>query len=43
MASAANISKNLLERIEAVSNKRARFVLDSIAIDPALKYCYAAA
>src|ERR1035438_8013624 len=30
MASPAKISKELLDRIEAVSNKRARFVLDSI-------------
>jgi hypothetical protein len=30
MANPAKISKELLERIEAVSNKRARFVLDSI-------------
>ena len=30
MANPARISKELLERIEAVCNKRARFVLDSI-------------
>jgi hypothetical protein len=31
MSASAKISKELLDRIEAVSNKRARFVLDSIA------------